>query len=275
MADTIVKVDLLQKETERLLPYHFRGLAYANREFDWQLQQYGDTVRVQSFPRLQFSDYSGTGDIAASDVAITSQTLEVLQWKALLVDWDLKDKKQSNLALHTKTAEEIAYGMYLEYERHFFEVAWAGAHADNILAGWTLTATTAYEAIAKLRTARSKKDAYGQGVVFVSPDVTEALTGSTKFDATEAGHKDRANGYVGRTSWFDVIETNLLPEGATAWSTRIIAMENNSVSFVEQIQEMGSNEAPRSFATIIKAQLLFQGKVFDERSKEIAVVDLA
>lgn len=55
-ANTIIKENLLVKETIRLLDKKFVILPWANTEFEDEIKQQGDSVSVQTFPRIQHTD---------------------------------------------------------------------------------------------------------------------------------------------------------------------------------------------------------------------------
>ena len=81
MANTIIKVPLLEDEVIRLLDRKTKVLPWANRQHEGALRQQGDTVTVQTFPNIAWSESSDTtlagGAISETNFAITSENLVI------------------------------------------------------------------------------------------------------------------------------------------------------------------------------------------------------
>ena len=78
MANTIITKPILQREITRFLDKNRVMTAWANRKYEGDLKNQGDTVTVQEFPNLA-GQHGGTAgaDITNQDWAITSEDIVV------------------------------------------------------------------------------------------------------------------------------------------------------------------------------------------------------
>lgn len=159
--NTIIKENLLAKETIRLLDKKFVIMNYANTDYEGEIKQQGDTVSVQTFPNISWSTGTTAGaDIAASAWTITKETLTVDQLAQLRVEVTNVEEIQSNISLREKTAERMAYGQAELLEKFIVKLAVEAAGNKLGSLSTALTATTVIDAITAIRTALRKNNAF-------------------------------------------------------------------------------------------------------------------
>jgi hypothetical protein len=222
MANTIIKENLLQRELIRQLDKNRVISAWANRKYQKQLTQQGDTVTVQEFPRLRGQRGGTAGaEITEQDWAINSHQLTVNQ--VLQDNRPIKDieKVQSNIDLHGQVAGQFSYAISQSHENHIALKAVLGASSANeVNAGTptTVTAGNSYGIVESLRVKLANQDVYDSCALFVNPQTSSYIRQSGIFDGYVMGLMERRkgmiptmNGLQGELSGFAIYETNNLP----------------------------------------------------------------
>ncbi len=264
-ANSIIKENILVKETIRLLDKSFVIINYANTEFEGEIKKVGDTVSVQTFPRISHSDGTQAGaDIPVSEFEIKKETLTVDTLKQCNVPVSDYEELISNLNLVQKTAEQIRYDMVDKMEQFVATTAIAGA--DITPASVALTKSNVFDVIVGLSTSLSKNNVPKRNrALFFSPDVTGLLLLHPLFDGTREGLETREEGFVGRMAGFKLYETNNIT------GNKMLAMDKDSVHFVAKWVGFDTRKATNGFRTHVISEFAMGSKVFDENAKRIAV----
>ena len=266
--NTTILVDLLQKETIRLLDEKLVVTPRANRDYEWELKQQGDTVRVQTFPNVTYSSGTTAGaDITESSFTVTSETLQADKLAQLNIPVADIEQIQANIDLFSKLANRIAFAMAKVYEQFVIATAVAGAgeklHSGSAVG---LTKSNIHQYIEEMRVALSDNSFMDDAALFVTPSVASLIRQSSLFDGFREGLDVRQNGWVGRMSGFQIYESILIP------STQMLALGRNCVHFVEQMGKTDFRDAPNGFRTQVISELVYGGKVFTEMAKGICTL---
>lgn len=263
--NTIIKENLLAKETVRLLDKKFVIMNYANTEYEGEIKQQGDTVSVQTFPNIAWSTGTTAGaDITASPWTISKETLTVDQLAQLRVEVTNVEEIQSNLSLREKTAERMAYGQAELLEKFIVKLAVEAAGNSLGAYGTALTNSTVIDAISAIRVALSKNNAFDMAGLFIDPTITALFVKSSWFDGFKEGLDVRRNGFLGRMLGFEVYETNNIGYKV------MLAMDKYSVHFAAQWIGFKIAEEAKGFRSNILGEIAYGGKVFTENAKRIA-----
>ena len=266
MSVTIVKKDVLQKETIRLLDKNLVIQPWANTKWEGEIKKQGDTVTVQTVPNVTFATGGTAGaDITEQNLTITGENLVVDQVAQLNIAMTDIEKMQSNLDLEDKIAERIAYAQADLYDSYII-----GKHTDalagNEITGVTLTTANVYEKIEDMRTKLEGQNvSFGEGKValFVLPEVASLIRQSSNFDGYREGEMRRNKNAVGLFAGFEVYTSNNVPAGF------MVALNRESIAFASQITNFDIREATEGFRSHIIAELVYGAKVFTECAKSI------
>ena len=236
----------------------------ANRTFEGQLKKQGDTVTVQTFPRIALTTWGTAGDdISATNFAITAENLKVEQVGQILVPIKDREEVRSNLNLQSEVSNQFAYSLAQEYDGHICQVALAAA--GNAVDTAALTKDTIYAEVNKMRVLLSKDDAMGDAALFANPDITSLIRQSPLFDWYREGLSVRENpSFVGKIAGFSVYETNVSTLGAN-----MLAFDKTAVHFVEQMMKMDIRDEAKWFRKNILLETLYQAKVFANNVNKI------
>lgn len=262
--NTIIVKDFLMKETIDLLDRKVVVAPRANRAFEGQLKQQGDTVTVQTFPRIALTTGGTAGDdISATNFTITAENFKVEQVAQALVpvkDWE---EVRSNLNLQSEVSAQLAYSLAQLYDTHVVTVALAGA--GNTVSTAAITKSNIYAEISKMRVELSKDDAMEDAALFVNPDVTSLIRQAAEFDGYREGLSVREQpSFVGRLAGFSVYESNVSTLGSY-----MLAFDKKAVHFAEQMMKMDIRKEPKGFRTNIMLESLYQAKVFPVNANRI------
>ena len=262
--NTIIVKDFLMKETIDLLDRKVVVAPRANRQFEGQLKKQGDTVTVQTFPRIALTTGVTAGaDITINDWTIGSENLKVDMVGQAGVDVKDREEVRSNLNLLSEISNQFAYSLAKEYDEHIVTVALAGA--GNVVSTAAITKSNIYAEISKMRVLLSKDDAMEDAALFVNPDVTSLIRQAPEFDAYREGLSVREEpSFVGRLAGFRVYETNVSTLGSY-----MLAFDKKAVHFVEQMMKLDVRKEPKGFRTNVIMESLYQAKVFANNANRI------
>ena len=126
--------------------------------------------------------------------------------------------------------------------------------------------TTIYGYIEEMRVALANQNVVENLVLFLCPKHYSALIQSGVFDNTDAGFAARKTGSFGMLGNVKVIQTPQL----TA-SFEMIMMQEKTVNFVTQINEVDLVKAPDGFYFNFLATAVWGGKIFTEMAKGICI----
>lgn len=262
--NTIIVKDFLMAETIDLLNRKVVVAPWANRAYEGQLKKQGDTVTVQTFPRIALTTGGTAGaDITATNFEITAENLKVEQVGQILVpvkDWE---EIRSNLDLQSRIAKEFAYSLAKEYDEYICKTA--VARAGNAVDTAAITKDNIYAEINKMRVLLSKDDAMGDAALFVNPDVTSLIRQSPMFDGYREGLSVREEAsFVGTIAGFRIYETNVATLGSY-----MLAFDKESVHFVEQMMKMDVRQEAKGFRNNLILETLYDAKVFTNNANRI------
>lgn len=267
-ANTIIKENLLVKETIRLLDKQFVILPWANTEFEGEIKQQGDTVSVQTFPRIQHTDGTRADDvIAESPFTIKKETMTIDTLKVVNVPVGDLEEIQSNLNLLQKVAEQIRYDMKDKMDKFIADKAIAGAHTSNKLntaEATLMNKDTAYALVEEMAVRMDEENVPdGERGLFLRPKMISLLRQHPMWDGFREGNQVRRNGKVGEIAGFEVMKTNNTPDDI------MLAMDKDSVHFAAQWVGFDTRKPTNAFKTNILSAFAMGAKVFDENSKRI------
>ena len=287
MPNTIITPNIFAKETIRNLDRKTILLASTNREYEGDIAQAGDTVRVQTLPTLTFtaSSVTGAGDcatgavgtgpggvIAASDFIIALENLIIDKYSEKLVKITDHEVKQSNLSLEEKVAMRFAEGLGRLIDDQVRDQILVTQLAD-IPAANQITelaardASNIYGYIMALRTALKKQNVEVSNMELYIPTEAEGILLQSDFLAgSDAGATVMRTGFLGTVGGVPVYSTTALDA-----SGEMIMMAKGSVNAVLQMIKTKAMEGTDGFYTNVMSTAVWGMKIFGENAKAIAI----
>lgn len=253
----------------------YAGPTVVNRNYEGEITDSGDTVRITSISRPTVATYiKNSTTITPETLTDASRSLLIDQSKYFAFEVDDIDMRQAKNggALMTEAADEAAYAL-ADVADQYVVGLYTGADAGNQLG--TVSVTTAALAVTQLINLKVKLDnanvpSQGRYVV-VPPWFHGLLLGSDLFVRVDASGNDTAlrNGMVGRAFGFDVLLSNNAPL-VTGDDYAVLAGHPMALSFAEQIVKVEGYRPESAFSDAVKGLHVYGAKLV--RPSAIATV---
>ena len=256
----------------RLLAHLDKKHVYAalvNRDYEGEIKNYGDTVKINQIGDITIQDYQKGKDIADPEDLSGDQTILVIdQAKYFNFAIDDVDKAQVNPKLMDAAMQRAAYGMNDVTDLFLANMMYLAAqnNGSNLGSDDSVVVPTkndAYDYLVDLSTDLTEKDVPTEGRWVVVPAWFHGLLlKDNRFvgNGTDYNKALIEGGEVGVAGGFKVWLSNNVPntEGA---KYKIIAGTNAGASYAEQILETKAYSPEKRFADAVKGLHVYGGKV--------------
>jgi hypothetical protein len=242
----------------------YAGPGVANRDYEGEIANMGDTVRIRSISRPTIASYTkGSTTITPEQLTDAQRALVIDQAKYFAFEVDDIDAAQSPGGELEAGLMEAVYGLR-DVADQYVAGLYTGAQSANQIG--TVSVTTAALAYTQLRRLKVKLDEANvpqQGrYVVVPPWYHGLLLEEDKFVRVDASGTDQAlrNGIVGRALGFDVLVSNNAPL-VTGDDYAVIAGYPKAISFAEQINKVEAYRPEDSFGDALKGLHVYGAKL--------------
>lgn len=244
----------------------FGGPGVANRDYEGDIANAGDTVRITSISRPTIGTYvKGSTTITPEQLTDADRALLIDQAKYFAFEVDDIDLRQSanGGGLMNEAALESAYGL-ADVADQYIASLYTGADAGNAISTTSITtATLATTGLVNLKVKLDNASVPQQGrYVIVPPWYHGLLLLSDLFTRVDASGSDEAlrNGLVGRAFGFDVmVSNNCVNVTGDDWIVQ--AGYPGAISFAEQIAKVEPFRPEDSFSDALKGLHLYGAKL--------------
>lgn len=253
-----------------------KNLVYANlcnRDYEGEIREYGDQVKINSLGRVTVGPYTKNTDIAAAETLTDAQRiLEINQSKYFNFQIDDVDRAQQKPKVMQAAMAEAAYsladvadqyiaGLYTEISGTNTIGSDASPISIAVAAGQSTAA--AYEKLVDLAVKLDEASVpRASRWVVLPPWYHGILLKDSRFISAGTLKTDEvlANGFVGRAAGFDIYTSNNVPNTSNALY-KVIAGYSGAWSYAEQIAEVEAYRPERRFADAVKGLHLYGAKV--------------
>lgn len=256
----------------RLLAHLDKKHVYAalvNRDYEGEIKNYGDTVKINQIGDITIQDYQKGKDIADPEDLSGDQTmLTIDQAKYFNFAIDDVDKAQVNPKLMDAAMQRAAYGMNDVTDLFLSNLMYLAAQNNSTNLGSDTSAVVptkndAYDYLVDLSTDLTEKDVPTEGRWVVVPAWFHGLLlKDNRFvgNGTDYNKALIEGGEVGVAGGFRVWLSNNVPNTDGA-KYKIIAGTNAGASYAEQILETKAYSPEKRFADAVKGLHVYGGKV--------------
>jgi len=256
--------------------------AFTNRDYEGEISDAGDTVRITSIGRPSVFNYTRNASLPAAEQVTDSQrTLVVDQAKAFNFAVDDVDARQAKGNVIPQALDEAGFNVASivdSYIASFYTSIQTANRLGSITVNSATTPTDAYDKVlVPLRTALTKANVAPQGrSIAVTPEFYGCLLRDARFiRANESGTTEGLrNGVVGRAAGFDILETNSAPN-TTGSEFAFIAGNDRAITFASQIAKVEAYRPPDTFADAVKGLTVYGAKVVRPDSLASALVTVS
>lgn len=240
--------------------------AFINRDYEGEIAEAGDTVRITSVGRPTIGTYvPNVTSITPEQVSDSQRTLVVDQSKYFAFKVDDVDARQAKGNVLPQSLDEAAYGLADIVDQYIasFYTSIQSANALGAVAVSIAAPTQAYDnVLVPLKVQLDKANVSTQGrSVAIHPDLHGVLLRDSRFvKVDESGSSEGLrNGVVGRAAGFDILLTNNAPN-PTGSQFAVIAGNDRAITFADQINKVEAYRPEDSFSDAIKGLALFGAK---------------
>lgn len=253
-----------------------KSLVYANlcnRDYEGEIREYGDQVKINSLGRVTVGSYTKNTDIAAAETLTDAQRILVIdQSKYFNFQIDDVDKAQQKPKVMQAAMAEAAYGLADVADQYiaglYTEISGTntiGSDASPISIAVAAGQSTAaaYEKLVDLAVKLDEANvSRASRWVVLPPWYHGILLKDSRFISAGTLKTDEvlANGFVGRAAGFDIYTSNNVPNTNNALY-KVIAGYSGAWSYAEQIAEVEAYRPERRFADAVKGLHLYGAKV--------------
>ena len=233
-----------------------------NRNYEGEIRNGGDTVRVRSISRPTISTYTKGGTLTYEQLTDAQRALTVDQQKSFSFVVDDIDKAQNGGAMQ-EAADEAAYGLR-DLADQYVAAMYTGAQTANQIG--TVSVTTgdiAYTQLLALKTKLDEANVPDEGRWAIVPSWYEGLLlNNDKFVRVDASGTDEGlrNGRIGRAAGFTVLMSNNAPL-VTGDDYAVMAGVPGAISYAEQIVEMEALRLQTTFGTGVRGLHVYGAKL--------------
>lgn len=214
----------------------------ANTNWEGEIRNVGDTVRIQRPNNLTVNAYPASGPITYEAPTSTTRSLVINQDRYWGFSVDDLDAVQANIDLVDRFTRRAAYSMANDFDTYLGSLYTAQAAGDVPL-DLTASEVNVYGAFVAASVNLDLKNVPRMGRwAIVSPVLHGALVEDPKFvKASDLGDRTVIEGAVGRVSGFDVLISNNL---TVATTRKCLYGTSDSITYARQL--LGEPEALRS-----------------------------
>jgi hypothetical protein len=251
--------------------------AIINTDYEGEISQFGDSVRISMVGDVTVKDYTANADIDPPE-QLTDAQLQLLIDQAKYFNFavDDIDRRQMNAALREEAARRAAIGLRQRFDgfvsSHYTDIATGNFIGSDGAprTGFSADSKLAYNLIAKLGTKLNDNEVDEEGRWVVVPnwyaeylllDDRAISFGTPQNRAQMAqGTSTADNGLIGQAAGFDVYRSTAVPNVAGA-RYKVIAGHRSAWSRAQQILETEAYRPERRFADALKGLHVYGAKV--------------
>lgn len=255
--------------------------AFINRDYEGEIAQAGDTVRITSIGRPTINNYvPNSTTITPEQVNDSQRTLVVDQSKYFAFAVDDVDARQAKGNVIPQAMDEAAFALANVIDLYLSSF-YTSIQTANQVGAVAITASTgandAYDKVlVPLKVKLDQANVATQGrTVAVSPLLHSLLLRDTRFVANAANNISSAlvTGSVGQAAGFEIVLSNQTP--TTGSDSVVIAGNNRALTFAEQINKVEAYRPQSSFSDAVKGLALYGAKVVRPDSLASALVTIS
>lgn len=248
-----------------------------NRDYEGEISQAGDTVRINSIGRPTVKAYTPGGTITREQLTDAQRTLVVDRARYFAFDVDDVNARQANIDIVRATMQEAAYAVADDVDQYLAGLYTQVASANNL---GTISVTTSApkdfydKVLVPLAVKLDEANVRRQGRYCIIPPWLHgrALLDDRLIKVNESGtDTGLRNGVVLRAAGFDLMVSNNTPN-PTGDDNVVQAGVSSAITFASQIAKTEAFRPEDSFSDAIKGLYLHGAKVIRPESLAIATV---
>lgn len=228
-----------------------------NRDYEGEISQFGDTVKINQMGNVTVSDFTGTL-LDPEDLSSTQQILTIDQRKSFNFKVEDVDRAQANVTLIDKGMARAGVAIADVIDQFLASfTSQATIKVGNATTPIAIIASNAYDTLVDLGVALNKKNVSKTGrFAVVPPEFVGLLQKDPRFTLNSTVLADGITGVVAN---FELRESNNVPVATGKYS--ILAGTTEAISFAGQVTEVEAYRPEKGFSDAIKGLYVYGAKV--------------
>ncbi len=256
-----------------LLEQEYLGIAHCSRDYEGEIRQCGDTVRICGLNPLTVGDYTKNTDIGApQELSPNMRDLKINQAKYFNFLIDDIDRAQSNPDLMERAMKTASIALKNAAEQYVFEVCKTTPYSFSK----DVTVDNIMDIVISARTTFYSKGISSNEELFleITPQIAKLLFKAkmlTQTDNTEM----LQSGLIGTLCGCKVYVSSALPQEILDDNKTLhhcFMRTKQAVTFAEQLSEIDAYRPENRFADAVKGLHLYGAKIVN--SEQILRLDL-
>ena len=239
-----------------------------NRNYEGDISQSGDTVRITSIGRVTIDNYvKNSTSISPETLDDSQQVLTIDQAKYFAFQVDDVDARQvrDDGALMDVAMRDAAWGLGDAADTSVLSAMQSQGATGNALGALTIGTgnVDAYENIVDLAVKLDENNVPRQGLWCIIPPWYHGwLQKNANFVSygTQANREDLENGIIGAAAGMRIVVSNNLPSASTG-RNYVIAGHEMGVTYAEQINSVEAYRQESAFSDAVKGLHLYGYKI--------------
>lgn len=245
----------------------FAQAGIVNRDYEGEISEYGDTVRITSISDPTIGTYTpNSTTITPQELTDAQRTLTIDQAKYFAFKVDDVDKRQARGDVMSEALRRAAYKLRDVVDQYFAALYTQVPSANDLgtVSVVTGTPTQFYDnVLVPLAVKLDEANVPSEGRWCVIPPWLHGRglrdDRFVRVDASGTGEALR-NGIVGRAAGFDILKSNNVVN-STGDDYEVLAGVDGAWSYAEQINKVEAYRPESSFSDAVKGLHLWGGKV--------------
>ena len=271
--------DIWSKRLEDLLTANSVMLQCVNRNYEGEIKNAGDTVKILTPGAVTVSTLHGDA-LTYSEISPSSQSLTISQKKFFAFKINDVATAQSEIDImnaylgNAKKAIEVDQDSYL---LGLYTNAASGNVINTSASPVSITTSNIYEQFVNLAKVLKKSYAVFEGKnpwVVINPDVEALLLQCSQFTSSyQMGEKTIREGAIGRIAGMDVlVSSNLTAD--TNDAIPVMAGTNDAITFASQVAKIEKIRDVNSFSDLVRGLYLYGAKVVQPKALAVNYMTL-
>src|SRR5690625_2177380 len=257
--------EIWSRELLYSLKANLLGLNLINRNYEGDIANEGDTVRITTPSAITAHDYDGS-DFTFDEVSSSQQSLLIDEAKGFHFQVDDVDAAQANVNLIQAYMQEASYSLASAADTFIFE-AYAEADGANVIDTGGFDEDNAYDQLTLAGQLLSEANVPDQGRwAVVDPAGIRALSRDPAFlKASDLGDQTAREGFMGRAAGFDVFMSNNLitveGTGEDPDTKHYLIGHPIAITYADQILKTEAGRREAGFSDFVKGLHVYGKKV--------------
>ena len=237
--------------------------AVVNRDYEGEIREYGDQVKINEIGAIAVTDYAKNTDMNIETLSSAQKTLIIDQAKYFNFSVDDIDKAQTKPKVIDGAMSEAAYAIGDTVDQH---LAGLYTQAGNTVTALTVTVGNVLQNLSNMQLALDEANVPNEGRFLPVPPwyhqyLVMATSGAVSATAVPKVFDDSmiVNGFVGQLFGFNLLMSNNVNNNSTVWN--LMGFNRAAITHAQQIARIEAYRLEKQFGDGVKGLFLYGSKV--------------